>query len=76
MKYVRITSHYPCNGCERVTYGIGLTDDTSDEPILLETICDLSQNKTAVDRLIELCNALQLDPIHLRDVAEDFLSVS
>ena len=35
---------------------------------------DLSPDCCSVQRLVELCNSLQPDPIHLNDILEDFLS--
>lgn len=33
----------------------------------------LSHNRQAVEWLVERCNTLELDPIHLEDVVQDFL---
>lgn len=38
------------------------------------TVKDLSVNRFAVATLIEKCNRLALSPIHLMDVAEDFVA--
>lgn len=37
-------------------------------------IMDLSTNRNAVQALVDECNRAGLDPIHLWDVAEDFLA--
>ncbi len=34
---------------------------------------DISRDKDEVENLISLCNELQLSPLHLRDVVDDFL---
>ena len=34
---------------------------------------DVSSDKAAIERLISDCNKYDLDPIHLRDVVEDFI---
>ena len=34
---------------------------------------DISSNKNAIKDLVDLCNRLELSPIHLYDVIEDFL---
>lgn len=41
---------------------------------ILESISDLSANIEPIERLVQICNSLQLDPIHLQDVATDFLA--
>ena len=37
-------------------------------------VSDLSCDRTKVEKLAGLCNRLALDPVHLVDVAEDFLA--
>ena len=34
---------------------------------------DLSADRSAVQKLVEKCNRLNLSPCHLKDVAEDFI---
>ncbi len=51
--------------------GISVTESKSDDKICFN---DISTNKEAVVNLISLCNELQLAPIHIKDVIEDFLS--
>ena len=50
-------------------YGIELRKNGSIE----EYIVDISTNRDRVSLLINLCNKLNLDPIHIYDVIEDFL---
>ncbi len=54
-------------------YGIAEIDETDGCPIISEFYIDLCTDKKEVDRLVDMCNALELDPIHLREVVEDFL---
>lgn len=37
-------------------------------------ISDLSCDRQKVEKLVGLCNRLALDPVHLLDIAEDFLA--
>ena len=37
-------------------------------------IKDISVDKEKVERLVSLCNSLNLSPMHLDDVVEDFLT--
>lgn len=56
------------------TYGIraeGPLEDDSDVQI-----SDVSLSKQVVEELVERCNRLELDPIHLRDVVEDTVQLS
>lgn len=35
---------------------------------------DLSLDRSEVEKLVKLCNELELSPLHFRDVLEDFLA--
>ena len=50
--------------CRLIRYGIGCR---------WREILGLSHNRQAVEWLVERCNTLELDPIHLEDVVQDFL---
>ena len=52
------------NGQQHTTYGISYNDTT---------VKDISINKAKVENLISLCNKLDLSPIHIYDVIDDFL---
>lgn len=67
MKYVLIKGLYSIDGDTHIGYGIGYNDDSS---LFFE---DLTTNPTLVTNLVKLCNDLNLSPIHLKDVLEDFL---
>ncbi len=68
--YIIVCSEYN----DKISYGIALTEKVDDCTIVLRTISDISPLKNAVEQLIELCNELYLDPIHLDDIIEDFLA--
>lgn len=38
-----------------------------------DTYFDVTTNREDMERLVSLCNELQLDAIHIEDVIEDFL---
>lgn len=46
-------------------YGIRLDDEYC--------VSDISSNKESIEQLVHDCNKYALDPIHLCDVAEDFI---
>lgn len=56
------------------TYGIAFTTTYDDCIFVLSAVHDICQDHTAIKQLAELCNQLQLDPIHLQDVVDDFLA--
>ena len=55
------------------TYGIGLVQCEDGYPVLIETYADLSNRRIAVANLVRSCNRKHLDPLHLRDVVQDFI---
>lgn len=55
---------------KKVTYGISVTDKNG----ICDKIEDISPDKAEMEKLVSLCNELQLDPIHLEDIVDDFLS--
>ncbi len=72
-KYIVMKTEYEAGAQTRYGYGIALTDG-EEEFLVLDSVEDLADDREAVSHLVELCNRLELDPIHLRDVAEDFLA--
>ena len=52
------------------TYGIGILQDG----IMGDCIPDISDDYDAIYSLVMLCNEEELDPIHLYDIAEDFVN--
>lgn len=56
------------------TYGIAVAVDNDGCFILVETFADISLDKESLERLVNMCNGLQLDPVHLRGIIDDFLT--
>ncbi len=54
----------------RVEYGIAVCDGGA--PI--EIISDISNDREAIESLVQSCNESQLAPKHIHDVIEDFLN--
>ncbi|MBE6631634.1 MAG: hypothetical protein E7623_02910 [Ruminococcaceae bacterium] len=73
-RYILIESSFLSNGVRNTTYGIAYTDFSNGIPVILKAIPDLSTNKDRVQYLAVLCTELQLSPLHLRDVIDDFLA--
>ena len=67
MKYTLIQGLYSIEGKTHIGYGIGYTEDSS---LSFE---NLTLSPTVVAKLVKLCNELDLSPLHLKDVVEDFL---
>ena len=72
-----MTFYYKCiSGTyeEVQTFGIALLAKNENCSVLIKAIPDLSTDQMEVEKLAGLCNKLQLDPIHLDDVVDDFLT--
>ena len=67
MKYSLVEGTYLIDGEAHIGYGIGYTENS------VLSFEDLTLNPIAVEKLVKLCNELNLSPIHLKDVVEDFL---
>lgn len=71
MTYSLIEGIFTLEQQEHKGYGISVNGSNTNAPLLFH---DISTNQDDVVKLISLCNELQLDPIHIRDVIEDFLT--
>ena len=73
-QYILLESNYTVNGIEYTTYGIALADCSDGGAVIIKAIPDLSTDRERTRRLAELCGELHLSPLHLADVADDFLA--
>lgn len=60
----------------RTSYGIAAYMDSEENgtATIVTSIHDVTTDKRALDKLVSLCNRLELSTIHLLDVVEDFLA--
>ena len=73
-KYILTTTTYHTEE-ELDFYGIAhIEQDDSNSYELLKAFNDLTQDKTAIENLIDDCNELGLEEIHFKDVVEDLMS--
>lgn len=70
--YILCRETYKSKRSERIAYGIAAYAE--DEQTCIARLRDITSDKTALAELASLCNRLQLSPIHLHDVVEDFLA--
>ena len=56
-----------------ITYGIKAAG-ADGHGACLDTVSDISLSGAGVGALTQPCNELQLSPVHLRDIVEDFLA--
>ena len=70
--YILCKETYKSKRSERIAYGIAAYAE--DQQTCITKLHDITSDKDALSELIDLCNRLQLSPIHLQDVIEDFLT--
>ena len=68
--YCLIPTPICINDKEVTTYGIGALQNN----IMIDYVVDVSDDYNKIFSLVELCNEEGLDPIHLRDIAENLLA--
>ncbi len=74
--YGLVEERYVLNGLARTSYGIAAFADADVDgtATVIAAIHDITSDKLGLAALICKCNDLELSPIHLQDVVEDFLS--
>ena len=71
--YITICCTY-CHGeHSRIGYGIAYVCVADGVVTVLQSVSDISSDRQRVERLVEHCCKLGLDPMHLEDVVEDFM---
>ena len=70
--YSAFKDKYNLEGETHIGFGILITSTTDNK--VITKIEDVTTSKYELDSIVQLCNDLSLDPIHIYDVLEDFLS--
>ena len=70
--YSIFLGEYVLEGRTYIGFGILITFTTNNE--VVTKVENVTTAKYELLSLVQLCNNLSLDPIHIYDVAEDFLS--
>ena len=73
-KYIVVEITYKNGDSTRIGFGIAALEDYDGVTTILESISDISTDIEPIERLVEVCNNLQLELIHLQDVVSDFLA--
>ncbi len=72
-RYILTTTTYHTEE-ELDFYGVALVEQDGNSYELIRAFNDLTQDKTAIENLIDDCNELGLEEIHFKDVVEDLMS--
>ena len=73
-RYILTTTIYHTER-EIAFYGIALVKRDKDSYELIKAFNDLTQDKALAERLVDNCNRLGLEQIHLKDVVESLIQV-
>ena len=68
--YTVVEEKYTALDREYTGYGICVEEFGSE---YVRVFRDISRSREAVEKLVALCNELELDPIHIEDVIYDFV---
>lgn len=71
--YIVVRETYTDKTCSRTTYGIAAVQKNDGCLSVIQSISDICPEFAAVQQLVQRCNELELELIHLQDVVEDFL---
>jgi len=72
MEYCYLVTQKQSEIC--VVYGIALALVQDGSMNILYSVEDICSEPSQLSQLVQLCNDLHLDPIHLQDVIDDFLA--
>lgn len=73
-KYIVVENVYR-NGDDTIrSYGVAVGNESDGETIILKSISDIFSDIKQIERLVDVCNSLRLDPVHIQEVVSDFLA--
>lgn len=72
--YKVVKSTYPCDSNQQEEFGIAAVEVYDGCAAVLTAVYHLSTDLDAVTAFADLCNRLELSPLHLSEAAEDFLA--
>ena len=73
-KYIVVKNEYIDGENTRVSYGIAAIENCDGVDCVLESVSDIFSDFYEVETLVNVCNVEELDPIHIKDVVNDFLA--
>lgn len=73
-KYILMKNTLLCGDATRTCYGIAAVQVYDGIVTVLDSVTDVTVNRQSLEILVDLCNELSLEPVHLNDVIEDFLA--
>lgn len=74
-KYIVVKNEYIDGENTRVRYGIAAIENCDGVISVLKSVSDISSDFCTVEKIADVCNAKELDLIHIEDVINDFLAI-
>jgi hypothetical protein len=74
-KYIVVRNEYIDGENTRISYGIAAIENCDGVISVLKSVSDVSSDFSEVEKLVNVCNAKELDPIHIEDVINDFFAI-
>lgn len=74
-KYIVVKNEYIYGENTRVSYGIAAIENCDGDISVLKSVSDISSDFCTVENLVNVCNAKELDYIHIEDIINDFLAI-
>lgn len=74
-KYIVVKNEYIDGENTRVSYGIAAIENCDGVISVLMSVSDISSDFCTVENLVNVCNAKELDLIHIEDIINDFLAI-
>jgi len=71
-RYMVVSEQYMGKARSRTAYGIAAVEEYDGHIIVMQSIPDISPEFLPIARLVQICNRLHLEPIHLNEIVEDF----
>lgn len=71
--YIVVREDFIDDANARTTYGIAAVKEYDGCVTVMQSISDVCPQFMPVLQLVQFCNELELEPIHLQDVVDDFL---
>lgn len=72
-KYIVVECNYICGAESRKSYGIAYVCVSDGVVTILQSVTDITSDKSSIEHIVDFCCRLQLEPIHLIDIIDDYI---
>lgn len=72
--YITVQQEYGEGALKKTDYGIAAVTEEDGCVVVIQSFTAVTSDKLRIRKLVQLCNELELDIIHLEEVIDDFLT--